>query len=68
LKPGYRADVTVFDPADFKERATYTNPHQAPRVSPTTVLVNGILVVENAVHTGALPGRVLRRDATGAVF
>jgi hypothetical protein len=24
-------------------------------------------VVENAVHTGALPGKVLRRDPAGAV-
>ena len=31
------------------------------------VIVNGTLVVENARHTGALPGRVLRRDAAGAV-
>ncbi len=68
LKPGYRADVTAFDPTDFKERATYANPHQYPSGDRTTVLVNGIPVVENAVHTGALPGRVLRRDATGAVF
>ena len=68
LRPGYRADVTVFDPADFKERATYADPHQYPSGSRTTVLVNGIPVVENSVHTGALPGMVLRRDATGAVF
>ena len=27
------------------------------------VIVNGVLVVENATHTGALPGHVLRRDA-----
>jgi hypothetical protein len=25
------------------------------------------LVVENAAHTGALPGKVLRRDRNGAV-
>jgi N-acyl-D-aspartate/D-glutamate deacylase len=68
LKPGYRADVTVFDPADFKERATYTDPHQYPSGSRTTVLVNGTPVVDNAVHTGARPGMVLRRDATGAVL
>ncbi len=68
LRPGYRADVTVFDPADFKERATYADPHQYPSGNRTTVLVNGIPVVENAVHTGALPGMVLRRDATGNVF
>jgi len=26
-----------------------------------------VLVVENAAHTGALPGHVLRRDSAGAV-
>ena len=31
------------------------------------MIVNGTLVVENAAHTGALPGKVLRRDASGAV-
>lgn len=68
LKAGYRADVTVFDPADFNERATYENPHQYPSGDRTTVLVNGVPVVENAVHTGALPGEVLKRNAAGAVF
>lgn len=67
LQQGYRADVTIFDPDDFCDRATYTDPHQYPSGTRTTVLVNGILVVENAVHTGALPGSVLRRDKTGAV-
>jgi len=67
LKEGYRADVTVFDPADFNERATYENPHQYPSGHRTTVLVNGVPVVENAVHTGALPGEVLKRNALGAV-
>ena len=67
LRAGYRADVTVFDPADFKERATYADPHRYPSGARTTVLVNGVPVVEDAVHTGALPGKVLRRDAAGAV-
>jgi N-acyl-D-amino-acid deacylase len=61
LRLGYHADVTIFDPADFKERATYDNPHQYPSGNRTTVLVNGSIVVENAVHTGALPGTILRR-------
>jgi len=56
-----------FDPADFEERATYTEPHRYPSGSRTTVLVNGVVVVDDAVHTGALPGKVLRRDAAGAV-
>ena len=67
LKAGYRADVTVFDPTDFKELATYAAPHHYPSGARTTVMVNGVTVVENAVHTGALPGKVLRRDAAGAV-
>jgi len=67
LQQGYRADVTIFDPDDFCDRATYTDPHQYPSGTRTTVLVNGIPVVENAVHSGALPGSVLRRDKTGAV-
>ena len=64
---GYRADVAIFDPEDFRDRATYADPHQFPTGARTTVIVNGVLVVENAAHTGALPGRVLRRDASGAV-
>jgi N-acyl-D-amino-acid deacylase len=67
LKEGYRADIAIFDPADFADRATYTDPHQFPSGARTTVIVNGTLVVENAVHTGALPGKVLRRDAAGIV-
>jgi N-acyl-D-amino-acid deacylase len=60
LRPGFRADVTVFDPARIAERATYEDPHQyAAGVS--TVLVNGEVVVDGGDHTGALPGRVLRR-------
>jgi N-acyl-D-amino-acid deacylase len=67
LRQGYRADLTIFDPDDFCDRATYTEPHQYPSGARTTVLVNGTIVVENAAHTGALPGSVLRRDQTGAV-
>ena len=67
LREGYRADVTIFDPADFSDRATYADPHQYPSGERTTVIVNGTIVVENATHTGALPGMVLRRDRAGQV-
>ena len=67
LKPGYCADIALFDPADFKDRATYADPHQYPSGARTTVIVNGTIVVENATHTGALPGRVLRRSTDGGV-
>lgn len=61
LREGYRADIAIFDPADFKDLATYAEPHQYPSGVRTTVLVNGVVVVEGARHTGALPGMVLRR-------
>jgi N-acyl-D-amino-acid deacylase len=67
LKEGWRADIAIFDPADFKDRATYAAPHRYPTGERTTVLVNGVVVVENAVHTGALPGAVLRSASDGSV-
>jgi N-acyl-D-amino-acid deacylase len=67
LKEGCRADITIFDPADFKDRATYANPHQYPTGKRTTVLVNGVVVVEHARHTSATPGTVLRRAPDGSV-
>jgi N-acyl-D-amino-acid deacylase len=67
LREGFCADVTIFDAQDFRDRATYSDPHQYPSGERTTVLVNGVPVVENSVHTGALPGKVLRRDASGRV-
>jgi N-acyl-D-aspartate/D-glutamate deacylase len=60
LHAGNWADVAVFDPARITDRATYDDPHRyAAGVS--TVIVNGDVVIEGASHTGALPGRVLRR-------
>jgi N-acyl-D-aspartate/D-glutamate deacylase len=67
LREGYRADIAIFDPTDFKDRATYADPHQYPSGEHTTVIVNGIVVVENAGHTGTLPGKVLRRGGDGQV-
>jgi N-acyl-D-amino-acid deacylase len=67
LREGYRADVTIFDPADFRDRATYADPHRYPSGNRTSVIVNGTIVVEDATHTGALPGKVLRRDRNGGV-
>jgi N-acyl-D-amino-acid deacylase len=67
LKEGYRADVAIFDPEDFRDRATYADPHQFPSGARTCVIVNGVPVVENARHTEALPGKVLRRGPQGMV-
>ncbi len=60
LRPGYAADVTVFDPVTIAETATYENPHSfAGGID--TVLVNGVPTYRYGTHTGVLAGRTLRR-------
>jgi N-acyl-D-aspartate/D-glutamate deacylase len=60
LREGCWADVAVFDPDQIADRATYDDPHRYA-VGISTVVVNGEVVVDGGDHTGALPGRVLRR-------
>lgn len=57
---GMKADLVVFDGAEVRDTATFEDPHRYPH-GIKHVLVNGILVVENGKHTGARPGRVLRK-------
>jgi N-acyl-D-amino-acid deacylase len=69
LRPGAWADVVVFDLERIHDRATNLYPHTYPFENYPHrypegidyVVVNGVLVVEGEAHTGALPGRVLRR-------
>ena len=58
LKPGYFADVVVFDPAKVQDHATFEKPHQYS-TGVVHVFVNGVHVLKNGEHTGARPGRVL---------
>ncbi len=61
LKPGYAADVTVFDPAAIIDKGTYDEPRQHPD-GIVHVLVNGVPVVRDGVHNPkALAGKVLRK-------
>ncbi len=60
LRDGFRADVVVFNPDTIKTHATRTKPKQYP-VGIDYVIVNGTIVVQHGEHTGALPGRALRR-------
>ena len=59
LKPGYFADVVVFDPAKIQDHATYEKPHQYS-TGVVHVFVNGTQVLKDGEHTGATPGRVVR--------
>jgi N-acyl-D-amino-acid deacylase len=61
LRAGNYADVVVFDPATIQDHATFEKPRQlATGVS--EVLINGVQVVHQGKHTGAKPGRVVKRD------
>jgi N-acyl-D-aspartate/D-glutamate deacylase len=65
LKPGAFADIVVFDPRRYAERATYAQP-QLTAAGVRTVLVNGILAVDQGVLTGRAGGRALpHRPAPG---
>lgn len=60
-RPGYAADLVLFDMETVCDRATFEQPHQYPEGIPY-VMVNGQWVIYAGEHTGALPGRVLRRN------
>jgi N-acyl-D-amino-acid deacylase len=59
LKEGMKADIVIFDPATIADKATFEKPHQLS-VGVRTVLVNGVVVVQDGAHTGAKPGQVVR--------
>jgi len=61
LKDGFKADVVVFDPITVRSPATIEQPKQFP-IGIEQVIVNGQVVVDYGEHTGALPGRALRRS------
>jgi N-acyl-D-amino-acid deacylase len=68
LQPGAWADVVVFDLERIHDRATNLYPHTFPFENYPHrypegidyVMVNGVLVVDNGEHSGALPGTVLK--------
>lgn len=60
LTPGAFADIVVFDPASIADRATFEKPHQYA-VGVRHVFVNGVQVLKDGEHTGAKPGRALKR-------
>jgi N-acyl-D-amino-acid deacylase len=62
LRPGDFADVVVFDPATISDQATFDDPHRYA-TGVVHVLVNGVPVIREGEHTGALPGRVVRGPA-----
>jgi N-acyl-D-aspartate/D-glutamate deacylase len=58
LLKGCYADVVVFDPVAIRDLASFDNPHRLS-AGVRDVWVNGVRVLENGVHTGSKPGRVV---------
>jgi len=60
IKPGFMADLTVFDPATVNDTATFADPHRyAQGIS--HIIVNGMVAVEESHLTGNRAGRVLKK-------
>ena len=54
-------DRGLIKPAEVSDRATYENPHQYAS-GIFHVIVNGNLVIHEAIHSGARPGQILTID------
>lgn len=62
LKPGYFADVVVFDPKTVKDHAIYEKPHQLA-TGVVDVLVNGQFALKDGQATSERPGRFVHGRA-----
>jgi N-acyl-D-amino-acid deacylase len=62
VREGAYADLVIFDPARILDTATYADPRRYPE-GISCVIVNGTIVARDGRHTGARPGRALRRSA-----
>lgn len=60
LKPGFAADLVLFDPATVSDTASFADPRLYPQGIPN-VWVNGIAAKQNGAATMALAGQVLRK-------
>jgi N-acyl-D-amino-acid deacylase len=58
LRPGYAADICLFNPETVIDRADWAHPEAYP-IGVQTVIVNGQVVIHEGEHSGALPGQVL---------
>ncbi len=62
IKPGFTADLVLFDPLTIQDRSTFEHPHQYA-VGVVYTWVNGCPMVEEGIITENTPGRVLRKRA-----
>ena len=62
IRPGFKADLVIFDYYRIEDTATYENPHQYPN-GIRYVIINGRIVAENKkILRDVRPGKVLRKS------
>lgn len=62
VRPGWFADVVVFDPRTYAPRSDYQRPDELAE-GVNTLLINGQLAIDGGALGTNLPGRVLRRTS-----
>jgi N-acyl-D-amino-acid deacylase len=60
VRPGMRADLTIFDPDEVADGATFSEP-TAPSRGIAGVYVSGVAAWEQGRATGSRTGKVFRR-------
>ena len=62
IRPGFIADLTLFDAATVKDRATYEEP-RLPAAGFESVWISGIKTLDSGKRTSELPGRSIRQKS-----
>jgi N-acyl-D-amino-acid deacylase len=65
IKPGFIADLVLFDPLTIQDRSTFDHPHQYA-TGVVYTWVNGCPTVQEGILTGNTPGRVLRKRSVSS--
>ncbi|MDX2036148.1 MAG: D-aminoacylase [Isosphaeraceae bacterium] len=60
IRPGFAADIAIFDPATVIDRADYGSGRTLAE-GMAYVVVNGVVVLDSGEPTGKTPGRAIRR-------
>ncbi len=63
LKPGYKADIVVFDPSEFAPNATFESPREFSS-GVVHLFVNGVALIRNGEASDSLPGQVLLKQTS----
>jgi N-acyl-D-amino-acid deacylase len=61
IKPGFFADITIFDYNEIIDRATFDSPSLSP-LGIKYVIINGEAVINNGLYSARYSGKVLRLE------